>query len=163
MHYGNLIDAGVYHAARGNTAWQAGHSDAEREAALLRASEALDGQYGARFPGTKTGGRAQVREWPRSGAVDQCTGEELPDNAVPLEVDNAAYALALIELETPGSLNPSVTPGAQNKREWAGPVGRERFAAVSNVNAMRPIYATVDGGMRCLLLAKGGSRCLLRV
>jgi hypothetical protein len=51
-HYGALPAALAYHEARGNAAWTgAGVDDAKRTAALMRASQALDALYGARYPG----------------------------------------------------------------------------------------------------------------
>ncbi|AEG58193.1 hypothetical protein Sinme_6846 (plasmid) [Sinorhizobium meliloti AK83] len=50
--YGTLAGALAYHEARGNVAWSAGSvTDPQREAALLRGSEALDGIYGPPLPG----------------------------------------------------------------------------------------------------------------
>lgn len=159
-HYGTLPGALAYHAARGNEAW-AEASDPLREAALLRASEALDGMYGARFPGAKTAGRAQDRAWPRAGATDHCTGEALPDDVVPSEIEAATYALALVELQTPGALTPSYTPGAVNKREKVDVIERDRFGPKDGVafglDAMRPQLAAVEDALRCLLMPKSGA------
>lgn len=167
-YYGDLTGALAYNAARGNAAWSAaGVTDPQREAALLRASEALDGMYGSRFSGQPTGGRAQVRAWPRDGAVDHCTDETLPNDAVPVEIENATYALALAELVTPGSMSPSYIPGAVMKREKAGQVERERFGSSEGgafgLDAMRPQLAAVEDALRCLLAPKGAGQWMLRV
>lgn len=166
-YYGNLPGAMAYHTDRRNLAWIESE-DGAREGALIRASEALDGQYGKRFPGTPAAGRAQLLAWPRRGAVDYCSGEALPDDAVPAEVERATYALALIELQTPGAANPTFTPGAVNKREKVDAIERERFGPSDGVpfglDAMRVQLAAVEDALRCLLLPKqGGSVCLLRV
>lgn len=121
--YGTVAAANTYHAERGNAAWAAG-SDPNKEAALLRAStyvdalgvEMCDGQPVSKFPGTKTGGRTQVRSWPRTGATD-IDGHAIPSDAVPIEVEHATYEAALRELAAPGSLSPDYTPGRQVKRE----------------------------------------------
>lgn len=151
--YGSLPGALAYHADRGNAAWSAtGVTDPQRTAALVRASEALDGQYGARFPGTKTGGRAQDREWPREDAEDACTGETIPDDEIPTKIEWAAYELALAELTAPGSSSPTFTPGEEFKRERVeGVVEVERFSPSGGVDAMVPVYAAVERHLRCFL------------
>ncbi len=102
----------AYNEARGNADWSAaGVTDALRTAALVRASSALDGIYGDRFAGRKTGGRSQALAWPRTGAYDHCAGEDISSDEIPQEVVNAAYELALAELQAPGSSSPTVTPG----------------------------------------------------
>lgn len=52
-HFGTLPAGLAYHDARGNAAWTAaGVDDAKRTAAMVRASQALDALYGARYPGS---------------------------------------------------------------------------------------------------------------
>lgn len=167
-HYGTLVAAAAYIATLANGARWAAANDGDRTNALIRASRSLDGIYGANFPGTKTGGRAQEREWPRTGAEDQCTGEALHDNEVPAEVEHAAYALALVELITPGATSPSFTPGTVMKREKVDALERERFGPNDGVSFsladMRPQFAAVEDALRCLLVKAqgGGSVCVLR-
>lgn len=82
-------------------------------AALLVASEWLDARYVPVWlaSGTfKTGGRAQVREWPREGYVD-VYGYPIDPNSVPREIENATYEAALRQLVNPGSLMVDYTPG----------------------------------------------------
>ncbi len=158
-HYGTLSAALAYHADRANAAWSAtGVTDPQRTAALVRASEALDGQYGDRFPGTKSGGMSQVLEWPRKDAVDACAGEEIPDDAVPVRIEWATYELALDELTTPGSSSPTFVAGDVNKRERVDVIEVERFAVPSGVEAMVPVLAAVERHLRCYLKpdASGG-------
>lgn len=113
--YGTAAGADAYHLARGNTSWTG--TDAVKEAALLRASEYIDATYRNVFQGYKTGGRAQVREWPRKDAyvLDGSVIETLPDDEIPTEVLNATYEAALRELGSPGYLTPDVIPGANKK------------------------------------------------
>lgn len=167
-HYGTLSDALVYHTALGNAAWgdsapspmpepapdpdPSWHTDAERTAALERASAVLDGRYGARFPGHRTGGRSQVREWPRAGAVDQCADEAIPDDEVPQEIEQAAYELALRELLEPGVLSPGFAAGRVAKREKAGQVEVEYFGAGAGTGEDQIEFPIeVDRLLRCLL------------
>lgn len=113
--YGTLNDADEYHQARGNTEWIAADESA-RDVALLRGSEFVDRRHRHAFPGRKTGGRAQVREWPRvyASTID---GENIDSDEVPLEVEHAAYEAALRELQQPGSLAPDYVPAQQVKRQ----------------------------------------------
>lgn len=167
--YGTLDGALAYHDARGNAAWSAvGIDDAKREAALLRASEALDGIYGARFPGKKAT-RSQVRAWPRVGAVDHCSGEDIPDDEAPVEVETAAYALALAELASPGSSTPTLTLGRTVRSQKVGSIQREFFSPEEGVaitiESLRPILTAVEDALRCLLTpdtSKGGTFMLDR-
>lgn len=88
-------------------------TDDEIEAALLVASEWLDGRYSSVWvsSGTfKTGQRAQVREWPRNGYVD-VYGYALSSTEIPREIENATYEAAIRELANPGSLTVDYTPG----------------------------------------------------
>lgn len=152
--YGNLIDAAAYHLARGNAAWAAAASDAIREAALTRGTDYIDGRYRHRFttgrwesmfPGERTAGRAQDREWPRTGAADY-DGNELPDDAAPIEVEHATYEAALRELVTPGSLSPDYVPAQLVKRRKVGPIEREFFEPKGEAGDTpnRPVIPAID-------------------
>lgn len=166
--YGTTADATTYHADRGNAAWSAaGITDAQRTAALVRASGALDGIYGGRFPGRKTGGRAQALAWPRTGARDACADEDIPDDEIPVQIENAAYELALAELVRPGSSSPTVTPGRVVKRQKVDTIEREFFSASDgasmSADAMRPVMMAVEDALRCVLVPASASVDLLRV
>ncbi len=155
-HYGDLPGAAAYHDARGNTAWSAaGVTDPQRVAALVRASSALDGIYGDRFAGRKTGGRTQALAWPRTGAFDHCAGEDIPSDEIPQEVVNAGYELALAELLQPGSSSPTVTPGRLVKRQKVDTIEREFFGPNDGVPSaaddMRPMLMSVEDALRCIL------------
>lgn len=162
-HYGTLTDADPYHAARGRTDWAAATTVARTEA-LTRASDYIDGRYRyqvagcwkSMFPGTKTGGRAQEREWPRAGAQDS-SGEDIPDNAVPVEVDRAMYEAAYRELTAPGSLSPDYVPTEQVTKEKIGPI-EVSYATPQGSGGMPPnlpVIAAVDGILSSLLCERG--------
>lgn len=125
MHYGTLSDALAYHTARANAAWLAeGVTDPQRTAALVRGSAALDGLYGARFPGVKTGGRSQALAWPRvdrdGSPVTDNEGNEIEDDEIPAEIVNACYEFALRELTEPGSTQEDLARGGAIKSVGAG-------------------------------------------
>ena len=113
--YGTTAEADTYHADRGNSAWAAA-AEADKQSALLRASEYIDGTYRTAFQGYRTNGRSQVREWPREDAFvfEKWDWVELPNDTVPVEVLSATYEAALREL-TPGFLTPDVIPGKNKK------------------------------------------------
>lgn len=169
VHYGTLPGALAYHeVSAGGSAWSAADvTDEQRTAALVRASRALDGQYGSRYPGTPSQGRSQPFAWPRKGAIDHCANEELPADVVPVEIERAAYALALVELLTPGASSPSFTPGAVNKREHVDVIERERFGPSDGValtlDMQRAQLAEVEDLLRCLLVPKSATQHILRV
>lgn len=150
--YGTVADADAYHLARGNTGWS-GTND-QKEAALTRGSDYVDlryrwltpcGRWESLFPGERTAGRAQDREWPRTGAVDY-DGNAIPDDEVPIEVEHATYEAALRELVSPGSLSPDFIPGGQVTKEKVGPVEVQYAEAKFNPNSPpnRPIVPTID-------------------
>lgn len=167
--YGTLAGALAYHEARGNAPWSAGTvTDPQREAALLRASEALDGIYGPRFPGKKAN-RTQDRAWPRLGAVDHCADESIPESETPAEIETAAYALALAELQAPGSSTPTLTLGKSVKRQKVGNIEREFFSPEEGVSitleSLRPVLTAVEDALRCILTpdtSRGGTFTLDR-
>ena len=166
-YYGTIAAADAYHAtSAGGAAWLAGTVSA-KEAALIRASRALDGIYGKRYPGTPTAGRGQKLGWPRIGAYDHCAQESLPIDEVPVEVEEATYALALVELQTPGASTPTFTPGAVNKREKVDVIERERFGPADGVmltlENQRAKLAEVEDLLRCILTDSGACQPILRV
>jgi hypothetical protein len=81
----------------------------EIEAALLVASEWLDGSFRSMFPGWKKGERAQLREWPRTGAID-IYGYIINENEIPREILGATFEAASKHLALPGSLLVDFTP-----------------------------------------------------
>jgi hypothetical protein len=107
--YGSLAAALTYHADRANTAW-ATSTDDLRTAALVRATQYIDGAYRSSFPGCRTDGREQTLEWPRAGAYDR-EGLSIDSDVIPVEIENATYEGALRELASPGSLAPDIKAG----------------------------------------------------
>lgn len=158
--YGTLIEADSYHTERSNSAW-AGTDDV-KTAALVRASDYIDARYRYKltsgawicaFRGTRTGGRSQVAEWPRTGAVDS-EGSTIPDTEVPAEVIRATYELALRELVEPGSLSPDYVPSAQVTQETIGPITvkySDGTKCADDVPPNMPVVPLVDGILSGLL------------
>lgn len=123
--YGTTAGADAYHTAHGNAGWTG--DDATKEAALLIASEWLDGRYGDQFPGYRTGKASQVREWPRETAYDIYRDYIRPD-VIPAQVERATYEIALREIRSPGSLY----------KDW---VAGEARTSVSVAGAVSVTYA----------------------
>jgi len=150
--YGTIDDADAYHAARGNTAWaQAASSpDEAREGALLRASVWIDGRFRSRFPGKKTGGRSQIREWPRTDAEDaECN--DIPDDEVPREVLDATFEAALRELTTPGYLAPDFVASQHVVSERVGQLATTYSDKSFTADDMRPVLTAIDDILAPLL------------
>lgn len=151
--YGTVTEADAYHAARGNTAWTGDNT--VKTAALVRASDYIDGRYRCRLPsgrwqsmftGEKTGGRTQEREWPRTGATDY-EGNEIPSDEVPIEVEHAAYEAALRELTSPGSLSPDYVPSQLVTKEKVDVIEvtySEPQPSVDGSMPNRPVITAVD-------------------
>jgi hypothetical protein len=106
--YATIAQADAYHTARGNATWTG--ADPIKEAALIRATQWLDGRYGDFWPGTRWKLRLQSLDWPRVDAYDR-DGATVDSDTIPPEIVNAVCEAALRELTAPNSLSPDVTPG----------------------------------------------------
>ena len=124
--YASVAEADAYFVDRGNTTWEDAEADAKAQA-LVRATAALDGIYGGRWPGLRLT-QAQALDWPRGGAMDR-DGYHL--TAVPAAVKAATFEAALIELGSSGSLSPSLDRGGSVIREKVGPIETEYAAGAS--------------------------------
>ena len=147
--YGTDDGATAYWAAAGYTV-PAGTIAAARQ----RGSVYLDGTYGVRFPGVPAGGYAQERAWPRSGAVDYY-GNDIPADVIPDAVTNASYEAALIELQAPGSLSVTTTPGKVKRRvrvEGAVEVEYAVGSGAGSVADQQPIAGIIEGMLRAFLV-----------
>lgn len=160
--YGTVAEADAYHAARANAAWAG--DDVVKQAALIRASVYIDGRYRkllasgvwqSLFPGVKTEGRGQAREWPRTGAEDY-EGHAIPSDQVPVEVEQAAYEAALRELAEPGSLSPDFVAASTVKRQKVGPIEEEFSvgAGADGAASVRPVISIIDEMIAPVLVAR---------
>lgn len=157
--YGTVLGASAYHTARNNAEWAAASTNpGSQQGALQKASDYINNTYRKRFPGTKTGGRAQTDEWPRTGAVDS-GGYDIPDNQVPVEVEYAAYEGALLILKGV-DLNP-VTQGGAIKRERvkAGPVETE--TEYSDEVEIFASFTIMENYLEAILVAFTGTQVAL--
>lgn len=129
--YGTLESADTYFASIGFANW-ATLTDEQKTAALTRGSMILDAIYGFRFPGSKTGGFSQVKQWPRENA-QTIRGEDIPDDVIPPAVEIATYEITRSEVERPGNLLPASFPQQQLKKQKLDVLEKEFFKNMSNV------------------------------
>lgn len=144
-------DADAYAEGVNNTAWAAGTS-ANKEAALVRASTAIDARYGASFPGYRAHGREQGLEWPRAAAYD-AAGWLIADDIVPVEVVKATIEAAFRELANPGSMMPDLARGGAIQSVTAGSVS----VTWSGNAAAKTAYTLIDGIIAPILNTATGS------
>lgn len=152
--YGTESGAIDYHAARGNAQW-ASATTQQQDQARLRASEYIDYQFRAQFPGYKALLREQVREWPRAWAYDD-ENNSIPDDEVPVEVEYATYEASLRELASPGSLLPDYISNQQVKREKVDVLEVEYSGGVGPESA-KPILTIVRGILEPILTGPASS------
>ncbi|WRH62042.1 MAG: DnaT-like ssDNA-binding protein [Fuscovulum sp.] len=158
MTYGTLAAADAYHAQRGNAAWAAA-SSTDREAALLRASDWLDGYYIHRWPGSPAAGGDQTRAWPRVEAIDRY-GNTL--TGIPARVERAAYEAALFEVLTPRSLAPRVV---QSETKVLTKVGSIQWTPMGKGELAEslPFLASVENILAPIIEDERGEPALLVV
>ena len=87
--YLSVADADTYWSDRNNSTWSAA-SDAEKEAALLEATQYLDKAY--RWRGEHPGSSTQLLAWPRNNVVDE---QGRTRTGIPQEIKDATAELAL--------------------------------------------------------------------
>lgn len=127
-----------------------------------RGSVYIDGQYGSQFTGSPTGGFAQERAWPRTGAT--AYRASIPDDVVPTAVIQASYHAALYEAQNPGGLAVSATGTGNIKREKTDVLETEYFAGSGDALAdATPTLSAVEGLLAPFLIAEiEGSLVFLR-
>lgn len=132
--------------------------------AVLRArgSAYVDG-YEQYWTGQRTDGVMQELGWPRTGATVNCV-LEIPDDAIPPSVVNAAYRAAWLEAETPGVLAGSAAPlGSRVKRERVeGAVEVEYFDDGKATSGGGPTFvdSMIDGALRAFVCEGKGAAFL---
>lgn len=128
--------------------------DAAKEAALRRAALWLS--TAIRWHGTKACS-GSLLAWPRTD-VDDCEGNEIEDNAIPQRVILAQLAAASAELQSPGILTPSITPGQQVSSEKVGVIEVSYMTPLQQgftpktydpLTQLRPVLTQVNDYIRC--------------
>lgn len=121
--------------------------DGAPDAAILRqrGSQYVDGVYGSRFWGVPTLGIAQERAWPRTGA--KAYGQAIPDDVIPVAVEQASYAAAHHEALFPGSLSAAASHAGAVKREKVDVLEVEYVAGSGDVVADATVRLTAVEGL----------------
>ena len=146
--YVELNDAIEYCAARG-LAFSASPSELG-EAALIRASTAIDARYGSSYPGYRKAGRDQGLMWPRAAAYD-VDGWLIRDDEVPIEVIHSTIEAAVREFAVPNSMMPDLARGGAIQSIRAGSVGITYAATAS----ARTTFTLIDGIIANILSGVG--------
>lgn len=142
--YVSVADCATYATARGLTFPTSPAGPAE--AAIIRATAAIDAMYRARFSGQRLNGRAQALEWPRKYASD-AEGNPIAEDEIPQEIINATCEAAVRELATPNSMLPDLERGGGIRSLKAGSVAIEY---AGNASA-RTTFTAIDGILSGLL------------
>ena len=140
--YISLADADTYHSDRGNATWAAAASDAIRNAALIKATQWLDGQYRSRWVGFRKTDD-QALDWPRYDAYDS-DGYYLDSDSIPTRITyaQAEAALAIVDgIE----LSPSLKRGGRIKRKKTGPLETEYFDGAPSRTVLTVVSDLVKG------------------
>lgn len=123
--YIDVSYADTYHADRGNSSWALA-TEANKQAALIRASDYIDKRFGKKFRGRRQT-KAQGLEWPRIGALDQdeylLNGTE---DAIPRQLKKACAEYALRALTTTPLAPDNSSVGLSLLREKVGPIEVEK-------------------------------------
>lgn len=146
--YVTLTDADKYFAQRGNASWLAMTADA-RDAALIRATQYIDGRYRGQWQGLRTTVE-QLLAWPRTGVKDE-DGATIADDVIPRVVIYATCEAALREASSPGSLTPDME--RETKRETVGPITVEYAAG----GTTRPTIAAINDQLSSVLRSGSAS------
>lgn len=91
--YAAVADADAYFADRGNAVWSAISTDAEKEQALVKATDYIETMYARRFVG-EMAEIDQALSWPREDAVDRLN-REYTATEIPEDLKRAAYEYAV--------------------------------------------------------------------
>lgn len=140
--------ADAFWADRDPTALWGSSVDADKTAALIRASDYLRNQSRYRWTGTKKTS-TQRMPWPRVGAVER-DGLAVAENSVPWQVTEAASFLANLALSA--DLQPTLEHGGQVKSEALTGVVSITYEDKARRDAA---YQFVDGLLAPLLRIQG--------
>lgn len=143
--YVSVADADTYHTKRGHAGWAAA-TTGEKEAALVKATFALDAMWGNRFKGQRTN-VGQALEWPRAYVVIEeryglRSSYELGDTDIPQAVKHSTLELASIALTD--DLIPSSDRGGRVASESVGPIAVTYFSDAPSGKS----YPQLEGWLR---------------
>ena len=154
-----------YGSDEGFTEWAAenGYSTSTGDLTVAqlrqRASDYLDGLYGARFRGEPAGGIDQERAWPRVIALAWKT--PVAADVIPRNVIIASYHAAIQEALKPDSLSISAANSGALKRKKIDTIEKEYFEGSGNAvtdNTIR--LSAVEGLLAPFLIPETSAPCL---
>ncbi len=150
--YITVAAANAYHTERGNAAWTG--SDTVKEQAIVRATDYLEGRFGARFIG-RIFSADQFLSWPRDDISTITTTE------IPLGIQQATAEYALRALTTSLAPDPEVDASGYVRvveERQIGPL-RTRYAVRSTDGNFMPAtfrpYPLADMLLRGLVRPSG--------
>ena len=162
--YADETDADAFQTDRGRQAWLDATTEV-KEAALVRATDYIDGRFGLKFVGAPLGD-VQELAWPRSGAYYPATGNSFPDDEVPQDILDACilYAEQVISPDgddlsamTELSITPDIdSSNIKRKKEKVDVLEEETeyFSGGSSLRTIQPI-PEADRLIRRWLVGRG--------
>ena len=141
VSYVSVADATTYFTARGDETW-AEQESTTQEAALVRATAAIDSWLRGRWLGTKKT-QAQSLAWPRTGVVDE-EGFDILDTTIPTPLKQATCEVAMIELSE-RFLQQSVSKDNTIASETVGPISVSYRADAPTVKTYPHVEALLRG------------------
>ncbi len=123
----------------------------QRQQALISAARMLD--RSTQFTGDETV-PGQVRAWPRDGAANNCTGEDVADGSTPDDIAFAEYELADI-LWLDAEVAASSGTGSNVKRVKAGSAEVEFFTGTSGTLSETRLPTVVNDLAGCYVEQSG--------
>jgi hypothetical protein len=146
--YATVAEADTYAEAHGYTAWADLDDTEDKEPALRKATQWMDGHFRGSIKGRKTDA-TQALAIPRTGLTDE-DGNEFDDDVIPLVWKQATIEAAIVEAGEPGTLFPNVD--RKTSSEKVGPLAVTYEPGQTGVVELTVIEGLVSG-----LLGAGGS------
>lgn len=153
--YTTLAEADAYFLMRGNVEWAAALGP-DREAALVRATFAMDAKWNGKWAGTKAAGTQRLA-WPRVADREPLTllkdgdGFDIAADALPQALKDTCAEIALIELGA--RFLPVVQASSRVKRKKTDVLETEFFDDAPAV----PEYPYIDQMLVGLVTSTGGA------
>lgn len=146
--YATVAEADTYAEAHGFTDWLDLDDEEEKEPALRKGTQYMDGKFRGSIKGRKTEA-TQALAFPRTGCSDE-DGNEFDDDVIPAPWKNASMEAAFRESANAGTLFPDVE--RRTSSEKVGPISVSYEAGAEVKTDLTVIDNLVSG-----LLVTGGS------
>jgi len=150
----SYLDLASFKTRVTNLGLSASGADSVLEAALRRSAIWLDANFRPRWPGTKTNGRSQSRDWPRKDAYD-LEAYLLDSATIPEEILLAQVYAAVQEVSKPSSLSPVFMNG--NNEKVLVEMDSMRWKTTANAHTleeMKPVLINVQNALSTLVSFK---------